>query len=133
MPVVEDDDMLEHVVPNAADDSLAVGMLPGTARGSFDCFDTHVLDALLERPIVDRVPVPEEIARRSLPGKRLDDVLGGPLRRGMFSDVEMYDASALVRQHDEHKQDLEAGSGNGKEITRHQVSDMVMEKGFPRG
>ena len=117
MPAVEDDDILDHVAPNAANDPLAGGMLPWTARGSFDFFDTHVLDALLERPTVDRVPVPEERARRGLPGQRLDDVLGGPLRRWMFSDVEMYDASALVRQHDEHKQDLEAGSGTVRNHT----------------
>ena len=133
MPVVEDDDMIEHVATDTPNEPLAGGILPGTARGNFDFFDAHVLDAMLERPTVDRVPIPEEISRRGIPGKRLNDLLSGPLCRWMCGDVEMYDASALVSQHDEHKQDLEAGSWNSKEITRHKVFDMIMDKGLPRG
>ena len=70
---------------------------------------------VLERRTVDRVPIPQEIARRGIPGKRLDDLLGGPLRRGMFGDIEMHDAPALMRQHDEHKQHLEGGGRHGEE------------------
>ena len=48
MPLVEHDDMSEHIASNAADDPLAVGILPGTTRGDLDVFDPHILDALRE-------------------------------------------------------------------------------------
>src|SRR5215831_10473592 len=133
MPVVEDNDMIEYVATDTSNEPLAVGILPGTARGNFDFFDAHVLDVLLKMLTVDRVAVSQQVTWGRIPGKRLNDLLDGPLRRWMFGDVEMDDASALVRQQDEHKQDLEAGSGNGKEVTRHKVFDMIMEKGLPRG
>src|SRR5262249_32269400 len=104
MSVIEDDDMIEHVAPNAADDPLAVGILPRTSRGNLDFFDAHVLDALLERHTVNGVPIPEEIARRGLPGKRLDDLLSGPLCCRVVGNAEMQDASALVSQHDKDKE-----------------------------
>jgi hypothetical protein len=34
MPLVEHDDMMEPIATNAADDPLAGGIVPGTARGS---------------------------------------------------------------------------------------------------
>jgi hypothetical protein len=50
----------------------------------------------------------------------------------VFGDVQMHDTSALVSQHDKHKQDFEAGSWHGEEITRHDVFDVMLEKGLPR-
>jgi hypothetical protein len=81
MSVVEDDDVIEHLATHTPDEPFAVGILPGTARGDLDLFNAHILDAVLEGHTVDRVPIPEEIARRGLPGKRLNDLVGGPLRR----------------------------------------------------
>ena len=49
MPLIEHDDMIEHVAPDTADEPLAVWILPGTARGDLHLFDAQVLDALLER------------------------------------------------------------------------------------
>ena len=116
MSVVEDDDMIEHVATETPDEPLAVGILPGTARGDLDFFDADVLDAALERHTVDRVPIPEEIARRGLPGKRLDDLLGGPLRRGVFSDVEMHNATTLMSEHDKDKEHAAGRGGHRKKI-----------------
>ena len=58
MPVVEDDDMIEYIATDTPDESLAVGILPGTSQGDLHFFDAHVLDALLDRHTVDRVPIP---------------------------------------------------------------------------
>jgi hypothetical protein len=46
MPLVEHDDMSEHIASHAADDPLAVGILPGTTRGDLDVFDPHILDSI---------------------------------------------------------------------------------------
>ncbi len=39
MPVVEDDDMIEHIATDTPDESLTVGILPRTVRGDLDFFD----------------------------------------------------------------------------------------------
>jgi hypothetical protein len=50
MPVVEDDDMSEHIATDTPDESLAVEILPRTARGNLDFFDADVLNnAVVER------------------------------------------------------------------------------------
>ena len=58
MPVVEHDDMIEHIATDTPDEPLAVGVLPWAPRGDLDLLDTHVLDAVLEGHTVDRVPIP---------------------------------------------------------------------------
>ena len=133
MPVVEHDDLIEHLATDTPDEPLAVGIVPRTARGDHDFFDAHVLDPVLEGNTIDRLPIPQERAWRGHPGKRLNDVLSGPLRRGMFRNIEMHDAPTLVSQKDAHEQDLETGSRHGQEVTRHEVRDVMLEEGLPRG
>ncbi len=58
MLLVEDDDLIEHLATDTPDESLAVGMLPGAARGALHFFEAHVLDALLEGHTGDRIPIP---------------------------------------------------------------------------
>jgi hypothetical protein len=90
-----------------------------------------VLDAVLERHTVDRVPIPEEIARRSIPGKRLNDLLSGPLRRRMFGDIEMHNATALMRKHDEDKEHAACGGRDEKKVAGDNVVDMIVQKCLP--
>ena len=44
MPVVEDDDMIEHLAPDTPDEPLAVGILPRAVGRNLDLFYTQVLD-----------------------------------------------------------------------------------------
>src|SRR5262249_40123679 len=90
-----------------------------------DFFAPYILHAVLERRTVNGVPISEERARRGIPGKRLNDLLTGPLRRRVFGDVQMHDTSALVRQHDKHKKDFAAGSWHSEATTRHDVFDVM--------
>ena len=43
MPVVEDDDMIEHLVAETPDEPLAVGRLPRAVGRNLDLFSTQVL------------------------------------------------------------------------------------------
>jgi len=58
----------------------------------------HEKDALLQRSTVNGVSIAEEIARRGIPGKRLNDLLGRPDRGWMFGHIDMHDTSALMSQ-----------------------------------
>jgi len=131
MLLVEDDDMIEHIAADTPDGPLAVGILPRTARGDLHFFDTDVLDAVLERHTVNGVPIPQEIARRGIPGKRLNDLLSGPLRRGMFRNIDMHNATAFMREHDEDEEHAAGGSWDEKKVTGDEVVDMIGEKRLP--
>jgi hypothetical protein len=58
MPVIEDDDMIEHIATDTPDESLAVGILPGTARGDLDIFDAMFSMRCWNSHTVNRVPIP---------------------------------------------------------------------------
>ena len=49
----------------------------------------------------------------------------------MLGHVEVDDAPALVGEHDENEEDAQAGGGNGEEVDRHEVPDMVGEERAP--
>jgi len=70
---------------------------------------------------------------RTIPGTRFDDLLCGPLCCGVFGDVEVHDAAALVSQNDEVEEHLEGDGWDGEEVTGHDVFDMVVEEGPPVG
>ena len=58
MLVIQDDDMIEYIAKDTPDEPLAVRILPGTTRGALHFFHAYILDAVLERHTVDRVPIP---------------------------------------------------------------------------
>ena len=49
----------------------------------------------------------------------------------MRRDVEVHDPPPLMRQHQEHVQNLETDGWHGEEINRDQLLDVVVEKGPP--
>jgi hypothetical protein len=76
--------------------------------------DPHGLDAARERAPVHRIPIAQEVARRSLPGEDLHELLRRPLGRGGVDTVDVKDAPPLVRQDHEDEQDLEHHGGTTK-------------------
>jgi hypothetical protein len=132
MLLVEHDDIVQTLATDTADDPLAVGILPWTAWRNLHLVNTHVADALVKIRAVDRVSIPQEIPRRFIPGKRVDNLLGGSLRGGMLGHIDMDNAAALVRKHDEHERHLESDGRHGEEVTRHEVFNMVDQERLPR-
>src|ERR1700731_391121 len=56
----------------------------------------------------------------------------GQLRRpANVSKIEMKDAATVLRQHQEHIEDLVPNRWNCEEIDRHQCLEMVVEEGTP--
>ena len=47
---------------------------------------------------------------------KIDDLLGGPLRRQVIRDVEVDDASSSVRENHEAVQQSERGRGHDEEV-----------------
>ena len=76
---MQHDHLVDYITADTADDPLAVRILPWTAWRNCHFFDAYVLDALLKMLTVGRVAVSQEVPWGCIPGKRLDDLLGGPL------------------------------------------------------
>jgi len=62
----------------------------------------------------------------------LPDVQRGPLGGGVFNNVKMHDAAAVVSQHDEDKEHAEVHRWYGEEIAGHDVCEVVVQEGPPR-
>jgi hypothetical protein len=78
--LVEDNDVVQAVSPDAADQAFDIRVLPGASRGGKDLFDGHAPDASTKRLAIDRIAIPEEVLRRAIPGESLDDLLSRPVR-----------------------------------------------------
>ena len=125
MSVVQDDDVVECISANSADDPLAVGVLPGTLGCNFNLFDIEVLNPVPQYATVDRVPIPQQVARRGIPGKGFHDLLGCSLRCRVFSHIEMHDTPLLVDQNDEYEQDSASHGWHGEKIAGDDILNMI--------
>jgi hypothetical protein len=80
---------------------------------------------------VDVVAVAEEIGGHGVVWESLDDLLSRPGGSGMFGDIEMQDAATVVAKHDQDEEHPQASSGNGEEVERDEIADMVGEERSP--
>ncbi len=131
MTRVEDDDMVETLAADGADEPLDIGRLPGRA-GS----DAHLLDAEAaytgpEPLAVDGVAISKEISGRGVEGEGFHHLLCGPVGRGMFGDVEVDNLAAFVSQHEEHVENAKGDCRHGEEVDGHKLFRMIVQEGPP--
>src|SRR5467141_2666272 len=112
VPFAKDEYMIQTLAPDGADEPLREGVLPWAVRRRHDFTDAHALYALPEHVTVDRVAIAEEVGRGRIVRKGVHDLLGGPEGGGVLGDIEVEDAPAAVREHDEDEQDAQARAGN---------------------
>src|SRR5207244_13027425 len=120
----QNEDMVQTLPPDRADEPLREGILPRAVGRREDFADPHALNASPKRRPVDAVAIAEEVGRRGVVRERVDELLGGPGGGGMLGHVEVEDAAALVGQHDEDEEDVQVSGGNGEEVDRDEVADM---------
>ena len=59
MTIVQHDDMIQAISPDAANHALHKCILPGASRRSEHLFNAHALDTLLGLAPIDSIPVPQ--------------------------------------------------------------------------
>ena len=131
MTRVEDDDMIEALATDGADEPLDIGRLPGRARCDAHFINTEAAHTAPEWSAVDGIAVAQQVARRGVEGKRLDYLLCRPLGRGVFGDVEVHDLPPFMSQHEKDVENTKGGCGDGEEVNGHEVFDMIIEEGAP--
>ena len=99
--LVEDDHVVETLAPNASNQPFDVRILPRRARRRPNLVDADSCDALAEVPIIDSISLSQHEARSTLPGKGIDNLLGGPLCRRAVCGIEVSDPSPIVTKNDE--------------------------------
>ena len=121
----QDDDMIETLAADRADEPLGEGVLPRAGGRRQHFTNPHALQPLPEHVTIDVVAIAKEVGRRGVVWESVDDLLGGPGACGMFGHVEVEDVPAVVGEHDEDEENAEPSGGNSEEIDRDQVSDMI--------
>jgi hypothetical protein len=130
--LAENDDMVQALAPDRADQSLREGVLPRAVRRRQDFTDGHALEALAEHLTVDRVAVAKEVGGGGVVREGVHDLLGRPGGGGMLGDIEVEDAPPVVGEHDEDEQDAQARGGDGEEIDGDEVADVIGQERTPR-
>src|SRR6266700_3319838 len=103
MPLVQDDDMIQTLPPDTPDEPFNIGILPRTPWRNEDLLDAHMLDPLSKGCAIDTVPTAEQILWGLVPRERLNHLLCRPWGGRMLGNVEMHDATAVVRQNHEYE------------------------------
>jgi hypothetical protein len=88
-------------------------------------------DAADEVVAVRAVPIPHQVLRSGVVGKRLDDLLGGPLGGRVLGDVEVDDLAVVQGEHDKREKDLEVDRGHGEEIHGDELRHVVLDERPP--
>src|SRR2546421_7291921 len=105
MPLMQDDYLIQTLSPDSANEPFHIRILPRTLRSGPHFLDAHVLDPLSKGRAVDAIAIAEQISGCLVPWERFDHLLGCPLGCWMLSDIDVYNASALVSQDDEDEED----------------------------
>ena len=116
MALIENDDVIQTLSPDRADNSLYIRILPGRARRRDHLFDTQTLYPGPKPLTIDTIAIVQEIARSRLKGESFHQLLSSPFRRRMVRCVEVNDLSTLMSQNNKDIQDSEGSRGDGEKV-----------------
>jgi hypothetical protein len=117
MLLVFEDDVVEAVPAQGADDPLAEGIGRGRARWCGEESGAECSDAALEVGAVDRVSVVDEESGDLLSiARRLRDALGGPAGARVLGDAGVDDRASAEGQNDEDVEEAEFPRDEDEEV-----------------
>ena len=126
--LIQRDDVVEALAPDAADHALAVGILPGGFGGSLHLLDAQDLHHVRELLPVDLVVVAQQILRLGIVRERLQQLSRRPRGRWVIGDVHVEDSAAIVGEEDEHVQQIEGQRGYDEEVAGRRHVHVVREE-----
>src|SRR5215467_10440520 len=101
MAFAEDDDVIQTLSADRTDNTLSVRVLPRRSRRGDDLRDPHRSSAMTECSTIGFVSVSQQIARCSVPGKRLGHLARKPILGGIWRDRKVDNPSAIKPEHDQ--------------------------------
>jgi hypothetical protein len=124
MSLAQHDHVVEALPPDRPDDPFAVAILPGRPGGGDDLFNAQDLQSIDDFRTVGAIPIPGQIPRGGIEGKRLDQLQPCPLRSGVSSDVEVNDSSSVEGQDQDHLKRPEGCGRHSEEVDGNDVGLM---------
>jgi len=109
MVFAQDDDMVEQLAAERADDTFGEWVLPGRFWCAKDFTNSEGGDGLPNETVEDAVPVAVKEASRCVEREGLEELLPGPCGGGVLSGIHVADAAAAMVQDDEAIEDPEGG------------------------
>jgi hypothetical protein len=95
MRLVQDEEVVEALPADGADEPFPEGIRPGRVGGDPNLSNAHVRDAQGEHLVVDGISIAQEIPRRRVVRERLEELSSGPDGRRMVRDVEVDEFAAV--------------------------------------
>src|SRR5262245_41603084 len=123
--------MIQTFSADRADHALNVGALPGRSRSAEHLLDAHGIDLFSEFVSINPISLSQQIFRCTVERKGFDDLLSRPLCCRMSRDIEMDDAPSIVGKHHKDEQNLKPNGVDREEVDRHQLPQMIGQKGSP--
>ena len=88
--------MVQTFSSNRSNQPFDIGILPRRSRSCADLMNAYPLGRLMELLTVASVTIMEQIARSTVPGEGLQELLSRPCRSGMLGYGEMHEVSAVM-------------------------------------
>src|SRR6516162_2872680 len=125
---MERDHVIEALATNGSDHSFYIGSLPRRARCRQDFADSHVAHLFSEVIAENSIAVAQQVARELGKGKGLPQLLSGPLRGRVGSNIEVQDATPVMGQNQENVKNLKTDRGHGEEVDGEQLLRMILKE-----
>jgi len=132
--LVEDDHMVQTLIPRRSDPPLRERVRPRRPHGGPDPFDAEPLHAAIKLDPEPAVSVADQIPRRvPVPTTRVHNLLSSPFGGGMSGHPSLQNLAGLVVHHEEDVQRLEEDRVNTEEVARPDVLGMARQELAPTG
>src|SRR5262245_43361268 len=89
MALIDDDQMIQAILPDRPDQALNVSVLPRRTRRRWSIPDSHGVQPPLEGLAKDAITISNKMARRPVPRKGRRDLMRDPLRCRMRGHADM--------------------------------------------
>src|SRR5665647_150646 len=129
--LIENDNVIETFAPDRANDSLDISILPGRSWRGNNFVDSHRLNVIAEPLTVRCVTIPQQIAGRGVPRKRLGYLACEPVLGWMSGNIEVNDLSSIVAKDDHGVEQPKRRGCNNEHVNRGHVGDVVLQEAMP--
>src|SRR5262249_14942311 len=123
--------MVQALTANRTDDTFDVSALPRRPRSAENFFDIHYPDLTAELLAIDSISISQQISRRRIERKGLEYLLRRPFGRRVSRNIEMDNASSIMREDDKDKQNFKPNSVDGEEVDGRELRNVIIKERAP--
>jgi len=113
---IKDDQMIKAFPADRSHKAFDEAILPRAAQRRWTIANAYGAELFFECNSVNRIIVPDQMIRRLIPGKGLNNLTRGPFRRRVICNANMQKLSSPMPQNDEGIKKLEADRGNNQKV-----------------